>query len=210
MSKGWSYITGKKGVNRVRVYTRKDGDPIYIEWFGDGRRWQRSLGLLVGKSVVLKRDAVRYAHQLAEKLATGGTTAVTDIMMQRHAAEGREDALTERLTLPTDELLAHELPAKNLCGIYFLMDRDGEVIYVGQSENILTRISRHLQQSPEAIARIAYQLFDVADLDRVEAFYIHRFQPPDNVKYPPLKADDKELLKSFAVGALPTPQEDET
>ena len=208
--KMWSYITGKRGKNRVRVYERRDVDCLFIEWFDNGHRWQRSLKSLVGEGVYSKKDAVRYAHQLAEKLATGSATAITDIMMQGSAAKGREDVFVERLILPEGELFSHQLPTKPLCGVYFLMDVHGRVLYVGQSTNILSRITTHLYQSGVIIARAAYQLFDEADLDRAEAFYIYRFQPPENVKYPRVNAEDKKLTwpekeQAAAVGALPTP-----
>ena len=181
----------------MRVYERRDSDSLYIEWFGDGRRWQKNLKSIVGVAVDTKRDAVRYAHQLSKKLGTAGATGITDAMMQDYADRGRDDAVAERLILPEDELFSHELPAKHLCGIYFLIDAQGLVMYVGQSTNIMSRLATHLYRTGVFIARVAYQPFDEADLNRAEAFYIHRFQPPDNVKYPPVKAEDEALLASL-------------
>lgn len=34
-SECWSYIAGKKGVNRVRAYEDSKGGPLYLEWMED-------------------------------------------------------------------------------------------------------------------------------------------------------------------------------
>jgi hypothetical protein len=44
-----------------------------------------------------------------------------------------------------DDLCAHAIPYEGSCGVYFLMHR-GEVVYVGQSIDILGRISKHRRE----------------------------------------------------------------
>ena len=203
-TKGWSHSTGKRAVNRVRVYSRRQDSPIYIEWSEKGELNRRSLKAMVGFPVYNREFAVRVAGHFAERLANGHSTAITDKFMEPHVVAGTEDALVERLTLAEDELFVHELPTKPLCGIYFLLNVRNEVIYVGQSTNILARLTAHLRRSPKAITRCAYQPFDVGDLDRAEAFYIHRFTPVGNSRIPPVKRPDEKLTwrESRAEGSL--------
>ena len=196
----WSYTTGKKRVNRVRVYERRPESPLNIEWWANGRRHQRSLTTVVGLTVMDKNKAVMFANYFAERMVNGHKTAIIDKIMEPHVAAGLRRELVERLTLPEDELFAHEIPVTPMCGVYFLLDNRDNVIYVGKSENILGRVAWHFARSGKAIARCAYQLFDYADLDRAEAFYMHRFSPRGNRRYEPVHRDDKELLASL-VGA---------
>lgn len=74
-----------------------------------------------------------------------------------------------------EEILAAALPAKSMTGVYFLM-LDGEVTYVGQSIDLLGRISRHKREGKE-FDSFAYILCGKDDLNDMEAKYITILMP---------------------------------
>ncbi len=62
-SKLWRYSTGDKGVNRVTVYQRNLSPRLYIEWWDDDGRHQRSLTTATGVPIVDRNLAKRLAHR---------------------------------------------------------------------------------------------------------------------------------------------------
>ena len=68
MAKNWSYSTGHRGMNRVRVYERRTTgvEGIWIEWREGDKRVQRSLRSLVGHAVTDRSLAVDIANELAK------------------------------------------------------------------------------------------------------------------------------------------------
>lgn len=77
-----------------------------------------------------------------------------------------------------DVILA-SVPVTHGSGIYFLL-RKNEVIYVGQSVDVLGRISRHRR---EGRAFDAYAYIECAqdEMDRLERLYIRAFVPEENM-----------------------------
>lgn len=67
------------------------------------------------------------------------------------------------------------IPAKTFPGIYFLV-MDGEIVYVGQSIDIPSRISRHRREGKE-FDSFAYLLCEKEQLDELESLYITAFMP---------------------------------
>ena len=70
----WSYTTGDKGLNRIRVYERRPNGPIYVEWYDRDGRHQQSLRSATGTAILDKK----LAQQLADAMA----------MAQRRKREG--------------------------------------------------------------------------------------------------------------------------
>lgn len=68
MAELWSFICGKRGASRVRVYERWPGSPLQIEWYLHGRRFQRSLKYETGATIYDKDDAVRIAKRTSDRL----------------------------------------------------------------------------------------------------------------------------------------------
>lgn len=68
MSDTWSWSTGERGVNRVRIYERKPGGPLQIEWHPDGGKMRKSLRALVGKPVYDKEVAKTFATEMSARL----------------------------------------------------------------------------------------------------------------------------------------------
>ena len=73
------------------------------------------------------------------------------------------------------EIMAAALPANRTSGVYFLM-LDDEVVYVGQSVDVLGRISRHKRDGKE-FDSFSYILCEEGDLNRLEALYITVLMP---------------------------------
>lgn len=92
--------------------------------------------------------------------------------------------------LPTDAILAtaEYLPDPvPLTGIYFLIHRD-EIVYVGQSTDIDTRIKAHRlkrNQPGMMFDSYAYVLCDASHLNDLEAEYIMALEPKRNMTVPP-------------------------
>lgn len=78
-------------------------------------------------------------------------------------------------------VLAAAIPMILASGIYFLL-RKGEVIYVGQSVDVLHRIARHRREG-RTFDAFSYMECDPEDLDRLETLYIKAFVPVENLTF---------------------------
>jgi len=76
----WSLSVGEVGASRVRIYERRAGGPIQIEWSLDKQRHQRSLRYHTGLRVYDRRDATRIAETMSRKLATGHRERIVEAM----------------------------------------------------------------------------------------------------------------------------------
>lgn len=79
--KHWSYITGRRGLNRVRVFIDRPGDPIEVEWFPGGKRRRRVLRSPSGIPIYDKRIARQLAKELAEGLLRRSQEAVLEELL---------------------------------------------------------------------------------------------------------------------------------
>lgn len=83
------------------------------------------------------------------------------------------------IPIPEAELLKTAIPLSSLCGVYFLIRR-AEVVYVGQSVNVFSRLTQHMKGG-----RITFDSFNVVPcapdkLDGLEAHYIAALMPVHN------------------------------
>lgn len=94
--------------------------------------------------------------------------------------EIKENKHSGRL-LTKEELLENSFDANHskLCGIYFLI-KNNEIIYIGQSVNILQRLFEHRVKKPHE--RFSYIECEVDKLNLLESLYIHKFNPVGNGK----------------------------
>jgi hypothetical protein len=86
-----------------------------------------------------------------------------------------------------------------ICGVYFLMV-DTEVVYVGQSVNILSRIATHASEGQKDFNRWCYLNAQRRQLDELEMFYIVLLRPRYNVRGKPTLAATSEPV--FSEGRL--------
>ncbi len=135
------------------------------------------------QATLLRRDLLRReVAALEAKLF-----ALRDI--ERMSVAGA--ALTGKTLLMHHEIVAAALPWKHATGIYFLLDGD-DVVYVGQSRNVYSRISSHPVKN---FNRYAFVPCAVESLDKLESLYIHLLRPklngrkPDGSPFAPLALD---------------------
>jgi len=77
------------------------------------------------------------------------------------------------------EIVEGAMPLTLLCGVYFLI-RGGRVVYVGQSVNVLRRISEHMKGGAR-FDSFAFSPCGQNEMDRLEATYIRALFPDENV-----------------------------
>jgi hypothetical protein len=82
-------------------------------------------------------------------------------------------ALTNRTLLDGEQIAKLALPWQLSSGVYFLV-QDQEVVYVGQSVNIYSRIPQH---SDKKFNKYAFVPCEVELLDKLESLYIHTLKP---------------------------------
>ncbi len=85
--------------------------------------------------------------------------------------------LTGYTLLSQAEIVAGSQDAPVLCGVYFLVEGK-EVVYVGQSINVMARIATH--RADKRFSRFAYIPCKPEILDRLESLYIHTLRPALN------------------------------
>lgn len=66
---------------------------------------------------------------------------------------------------------------EGVCGVYFLV-KDAQVVYVGQSVNVFSRIASHAPA--KSFDSYAFVLCEPNALDALESLYIHVLKPPLN------------------------------
>lgn len=79
--KYWSHITGRRGLNRVRVFIDRPGDPIEVEWFPGGRRRRRVLRSPSGVPIYDKNLAKQLARELADSLLSKSQEAALEELL---------------------------------------------------------------------------------------------------------------------------------
>lgn len=77
------------------------------------------------------------------------------------------------------DLLASAIPTNRASGVYFLIEK-GEVTYIGQSSNVLSRIDKH-RQNGRPFDAFTYMECPKQDLDHLEALYIQALKPRGNI-----------------------------
>ena len=84
------------------------------------------------------------------------------------------------------EILDIAQPVAKMCGIYFLI-RDDQVIYIGKSNDVYSRVSEHRARGRE-FTKFSVVPCDPAHLSDIEAAYIKLFKPVGNRTHTPKKS----------------------
>lgn len=82
---------------------------------------------------------------------------------------------------PQIDILEAAIPTRMASGVYFLL-RGEDVVYVGQSVDVLGRISRHRREGKRFDA-YSYMECSPDAMDRLERLYIKAFVPEENVSF---------------------------
>lgn len=99
--------------------------------------------------------------------------------------------------LNKDEIINNSEEYKDICGIYFLM-KDDEIVYVGQSQSIYSRLYSHNKDINKKFDKYYYTEVSNNELDDKESEYIFKFNPiynkilPEHPKFKTLNQ-----IKSF-------------
>jgi hypothetical protein len=138
----------------------------------------------------------------AEKKAADAERRRGDVILEAMKHKARADALqdfaTEAVALMRMLVAASE--PRMLPGVYFLLCSAGRIQYVGQSDNVLFRMAGHREKKFARAQMIHVK--SASERDRLEARFIHIFEPPLNVQLQ-LNNRTQELL---ADGAQSLPQ----
>lgn len=80
-------------------------------------------------------------------------------------------------------------------GIYFLMNKLGAIIYVGQSENVMCRMSGHKEKDFYSARMVKIKRAD--ERLRIETRFIHLLRPPINLQYLGVDGSHELLEQEF-------------
>ena len=78
--------------------------------------------------------------------------------------------------VPISEIVRKSSSYGNVCGVYFLI-KDSEIVYIGQSINIASRITQHRDKEFDSVSYVACHR---SELDILESLYILAYKPPLN------------------------------
>ncbi|HCR1527294.1 GIY-YIG nuclease family protein [Morganella morganii] len=178
--------------------------PLFsLQWTGGRNVWQPTPE--ERKAICAKGQATRKANREKREAEKQATLLRRDLLRREVAALEAKlfalrdiermsvagAALTGKTLLMHHEIAAAALPWKHATGIYFLLDGD-DVVYVGQSRNVYSRISSHPAKN---FNRYAFVPCAVEALDKLESLYIHLLRPklngrkPDGSPFAPLALD---------------------
>jgi len=121
-----------------------------------------------------RREALMYADGLKVKIIA--MEARLAALCHSEKMSVASATLTNKALLTADEILKVALPWEQVAGVYFLV-KDEEVIYVGQSVNIYSRISEHRHKQFD---KYAFVPCSVDLLNKLESLYIHVLRPKLN------------------------------
>lgn len=85
-------------------------------------------------------------------------------------------SLTNKTLLQAEEIVRVALPWNMTKGVYFLVHKD-EVVYVGQSNNVYSRISQHVDK---VFDKFAFVQCEANLMNKLESLYIHVLKPKLN------------------------------
>jgi len=69
---------------------------------------------------------------------------------------------------------------ENSNGVYFLIN-DLDIVYIGQSSNVRSRITTHVREDIKVFNKVAYASTNVRDQQDIEMRYINLFRPVYNI-----------------------------
>lgn len=151
---------------------------------GKWRAQVQKLGVRSSKSFATKEEAERWVEVAEQKIAK-------DIAQEQEAPSAELLPYIPRRVLRAiravpyshQELIQCAMPlSSRVCGVYFLI-RDGEVVYVGQSVNVLGRLTTHAAKGKkfDAVSVIKCSGKDAAKKAALlEAQYIMALMPEEN------------------------------
>jgi hypothetical protein len=118
-----------------------------------------------------RQDALIYPQSLRIQIVALETRLAELSHFEKMSAVSA--ALTNKTLLDGEQIAKLALPWERSTGVYFLVQGE-EVVYVGQSVNIYSRISQH---SDKKFEKYAFVPCEADHLDKLESLYIHTLKP---------------------------------
>lgn len=80
------------------------------------------------------------------------------------------------------DLPIHPVGISKIQGIYFLIDEDQEVVYIGKSVDIISRVSAHVNNNNKTFTTFSYIEMNISDslLSEIESDLIAIYRPKYN------------------------------
>lgn len=146
---------------------------------GTFRAYIEKLGVRKCKTFSSRILAERWADSYERRIVAQKTIAdaAASTVLATMIPKRTLDALA-KIPHQLDEILDATVPATTFTGIYFLV-LNREIVYIGQSVDILHRISRHRREGRE-FDSYSYLLCDQSKLDELEEKYIVALMPWQN------------------------------
>lgn len=127
-----------------------------------------------------------------------------DVVQARRAGAHLENGIPKIRRGVIDEIglfekstiLAAARSIKPVVGIYFLVD-GSRIVYVGQSRDILLRLSAHLKDDEKVFTSFAVVEAEPHELDELEAKYIAKFTPGLNKRRPTVGIVSNRIPEKF-------------
>jgi len=166
MGKGADYIAGLlDGVRACHAYldrTARDREQADREMDANLQRWRDDAELRARRAYQVGRKPAMIKWKKASKSAAATNPP---------ACIAKVGALRE---------VQFDLSDDGPCYVYFLVDGD-EVVYVGQSTNIMGRVASHEANPDKVFDRVFYIEVDRSSLGHVERKYIRELKPKYNI-----------------------------
>lgn len=147
----------RHGTRKSRVFSSRE----------DAEKWASEMEALTGKDYV-NVDAARERREWSRVVLL---TNIPPRVLEANA----------EIPHKHDEILQAAVRSAKASGIYFLV-RGDEVVYVGQSLDMLHRIARHRREG-RSFDRYACMECEPERLDALEALYIAAFAPRENMSF---------------------------
>jgi hypothetical protein len=97
------------------------------------------------------------------------------------------DSIDSRGLFTAEHIAKKAMVFDRICGVYFLL-KDDEIVYIGQSISVLTRLGEHKRDITKEFNRVYVIECPVGSLSRFEAMYIDKFKPKHNASVPTIDA----------------------
>lgn len=121
-----------------------------------------------------RQEAIIYANGLREQIEE--LESRLSSLQRIEAMTVLSSTLTGKVLLREEEIAKAAAPWNKACGVYFLLDGE-EVVYIGQSVSIYSRIAQHQDKNFD---RFAFVPCRPNELDVLESLYIHCLRPRMN------------------------------
>ena len=110
--------------------------------------------------------------------------------------------MTNYLILEDDFLCPYNgLPSlENLQGVYLLLSKEHQVVYVGRSKDMRRRINNHLKDSKKPFSHISVFIIESQlAMERMESAMINIHNPPLNIQKPAVNKTNDELWTYLSI-----------